>query len=127
MIMRLFARFALAVLFLMGTVGFVAWLRPRRRARSWRCAIIMSKTTIPIRAYDGVTTAKLIEQLSWLQHEGYTGSFDRRSAGRARRAASLCRRKSVLLTFDDGYESFYTRVYPVLKAFHFPAVIGGGR
>jgi len=39
-------------------------------------------------------------------------------AWRAGRARGL-----IGLTFDDGYESFYTRVYPVLKAFHFPAVI----
>ena len=31
--------------------------------------------------------------------------------------------KAVLLTFDDGYESFYTRVFPILKAFRFPAVL----
>ncbi|MBC7519488.1 MAG: polysaccharide deacetylase family protein, partial [Sandarakinorhabdus sp.] len=31
--------------------------------------------------------------------------------------------KAVLLTFDDGYESFYTRVFPVLQARQIPAVI----
>ncbi len=30
--------------------------------------------------------------------------------------------KAVLLTFDDGFESFYTRVFPILKARHIPAV-----
>jgi len=30
--------------------------------------------------------------------------------------------KAVLLTFDDGFESFYTRVFPVLKQYHIPAV-----
>lgn len=28
---------------------------------------------------------------------------------------------AVLLTFDDGYESFYTSAYPVLKQYHAPA------
>lgn len=28
---------------------------------------------------------------------------------------------AVLMTFDDGYESFYTDTYPVLKQFHVPA------
>ncbi len=32
--------------------------------------------------------------------------------------------KAVLLTFDDGYLSFYTRVYPLLRAFNYPAVLG---
>ena len=30
--------------------------------------------------------------------------------------------KAILLTFDDGYESLYTRVFPLLKAYHYPAV-----
>ncbi|MGZ9583449.1 polysaccharide deacetylase family protein [Paenibacillus marinisediminis] len=29
---------------------------------------------------------------------------------------------AVLVTFDDGYESFYTHVYPILKEFNIPAV-----
>jgi len=29
---------------------------------------------------------------------------------------------AVLLTFDDGLESFYTRVYPLLRAYEYPAV-----
>src|SRR5690606_16987193 len=29
----------------------------------------------------------------------------------------------VLLTFDDGYRSFYTRVFPLLKAYGWPAVL----
>lgn len=31
--------------------------------------------------------------------------------------------ESVVLTFDDGYESFYTRVYPELRAFKVPATV----
>ena len=30
--------------------------------------------------------------------------------------------KAVLLTFDDGYSSFYTRVWPLLKAYNWPAL-----
>lgn len=31
--------------------------------------------------------------------------------------------KSVMLTFDDGYQSFYTLAYPILKKYNFEAVI----
>lgn len=31
--------------------------------------------------------------------------------------------KSVMLTFDDGYESFYTKVYPLLQKYQVPAML----
>ncbi|MFP1451884.1 polysaccharide deacetylase family protein [Escherichia coli] len=32
-----------------------------------------------------------------------------------------------MLTFDDGYQSFYTRVFPILQAFQWPAGMGPRR
>jgi poly-beta-1,6-N-acetyl-D-glucosamine N-deacetylase len=76
----------------------------------------------PDQAYLGISTDKLVAELSWLQRNGYTPvTIDDLLAARDGRAALPD--KAVLLTFDDGYESFYTRVFPILKAFRFPAVL----
>ena len=75
----------------------------------------------PDQAFVGVTTSKLINQLSWFKHNGYHPvSIDDIIA--AREGRKPLPDKALLLTFDDGYVSFYTRVFPVLKAFHYPAV-----
>jgi len=122
MIMRLFARLVLVALFLAG-LGTVSHAAPPPPGAFMALCYHNVEDQDPDQAYDGVTTTKLIEQLSWLQHEGYTAiSVDDLLAARAGKKALPP--KAVLLSFDDGYESFYTRVYPVLKAFHFPAVIG---
>jgi biofilm PGA synthesis lipoprotein PgaB len=78
--------------------------------------------TEPDQTYVGVSTERLISQLSWLQRNGYQPvTVDDLLA--ARDGGKPLPDKAVLLTFDDGYESFYTRVFPVLKAFRFPAVL----
>lgn len=76
----------------------------------------------PDQSFVGVSTDKLVAQLSWLQRNDYTPvTVDDLLAARDGRRALPDR--AVLLTFDDGYESFYTRVLPILKAFQFPAVL----
>jgi biofilm PGA synthesis lipoprotein PgaB len=69
----------------------------------------------------GVTTRRLVEQLSWLQRNGYNAvSVDDILAARSGRKPLPD--KAYLITFDDGFESFYTRAYPILKVFNVPAV-----
>lgn len=68
------------------------------------------------------STARLVQHLAWLREHGFTpvsvkAILDAHASGRP------LPEKPVLLTFDDGYESFYTRVYPVLKEFNYPAVL----
>ena len=70
-----------------------------------------------------VDDGALVAQFSWLRGNGYTPvSLDDIVA--ARRGGKPLPAKAVLLTFDDGYLSFYTRVYPLLRAFGYPAVLG---
>ena len=70
-----------------------------------------------------ITTSELISQFSWLSENGYTPiSLD--DVIEAQRINRRLPDKAVLLTFDDGYQNIYTQVYPLLKLFNYPAVIG---
>ncbi len=64
----------------------------------------------------------LEDQFIWLKKNGYNvvsvqAVFDA-AAGK-----SSLPEKPVLLTFDDGYQSFYTKVFPLLKKYHYPATV----
>lgn len=75
----------------------------------------------PDQRFIAVRTERLIQQLSWLRENGYVPvSVDAILA--ARRGGPPLPDRAVLLSFDDGYASFYTRVYPILKAYGWPAV-----
>lgn len=73
---------------------------------------------------DGMAVSRdhLVAQFSWLRENGYrpVSIDDLLAAQRGERALPD---KAVLLTFDDGYASFYTKVFPLLKAFDYPAVL----
>lgn len=71
--------------------------------------------------YLSVRTSAFNDQIAWLRDNGYTAInvqqiFDARNGGKP------LPDKAVLLTFDDGFSSFYTRVYPLLKAYNWPAL-----
>lgn len=75
----------------------------------------------PDQRYLAVRTSALSEQISWLLHNGYRAVsvqeiLDAHKGGRPLPP------KAFLLTFDDGYSSFYTRVWPLLKAYNVPAL-----
>ena len=68
-----------------------------------------------------VGSANLLAQFSWLREHGYRPvSLDEILA--AREGKAPLPDKAVLLTFDDGFTSLYTRVFPLLKIFRYPAV-----
>ncbi|MGW8313394.1 MAG: poly-beta-1,6-N-acetyl-D-glucosamine N-deacetylase PgaB [Desulfuromonadales bacterium] len=71
---------------------------------------------------NAISTDNLIQHFSWLRANGYSiiGIDDLLAAQRGERPLPD---KAVLLSFDDGYASFYTYVYPLLKAFDYPAVL----
>lgn len=76
----------------------------------------------PDQAFVSVRTDQLIDQLAWMRENGYQPvSIDQIIA--ASEGRDVLPDKAVLLSFDDGYSSFYTRVFPILKAYQWPAVL----
>jgi len=70
----------------------------------------------------GVRTERIIEQLAWLRENGYKPvTVDQILA--ARQGGPELPAKAVLLSFDDGYSSFYTRVLPILRSYNWPALM----
>ena len=69
-----------------------------------------------------VSTTDLVEHFEWLKTNGYK-AVSLEQVVQARQGGPELPAKALLLTFDDGYESFYSRVYPLLKAYQYPAVI----
>ena len=70
---------------------------------------------------DATSTDHLIAHFDWLKANGYrVVSLDQ--VIQARHGGTPLPPHAVLLTFDDGLESFYTRVYPLLRAYGYPAV-----
>ena len=70
---------------------------------------------------DAVTTRTLAQFFDWLKGTGWTAiSLDDIAA--AARGTRPLPDKAILITFDDGYRSLYTRVFPLLKVYRFPIV-----
>jgi len=69
-----------------------------------------------------VSTDNLIAQFEWLKANNYYAvSLDDVIA--ARKGQKPLPENAFLLTFDDGYKSFYTHVLPLLKEYKYPAVL----
>lgn len=64
----------------------------------------------------------LEDQFVWLKKNGYT-VISTQAVLDASVGKSTLPDKSILLTFDDGYLSFYTKVFPLLKKYHYPASV----
>lgn len=64
----------------------------------------------------------LEEHLGWLKNKGYK-IISVQNVLDAAAGKDALPDKAVLLTFDDGYLSFYTRVFPLLKKHRYPATV----
>ncbi len=69
-----------------------------------------------------VSTENLEKQFAWLKKQDYhVIAID--DLLQARAGKKHLPKKSVLLTFDDGYASFYTAAFPLLKKYGYPAIV----
>jgi biofilm PGA synthesis lipoprotein PgaB len=71
--------------------------------------------------YLAVRTSALNDQIGWLLHNGYK-AISVQNILDAHAGLITLPPKAFLLSFDDGYSSFYTRVWPLLKAWNVPAL-----
>jgi len=70
---------------------------------------------------DTVTTDRLIAFFDFLKGDGWTVlTLD--DVQDAERNKKILPPKSILITFDDGYESLYSRVFPLALAYNYPIV-----
>jgi biofilm PGA synthesis lipoprotein PgaB len=68
------------------------------------------------------STRNLAAHFDWLRSHGYH-AISLQQLIDARGGAGTLPDKAVLLTFDDGLRSAYTKVFPLLKAYKYPAVM----
>ncbi|WP_313478805.1 poly-beta-1,6-N-acetyl-D-glucosamine N-deacetylase PgaB [Atlantibacter hermannii] len=71
--------------------------------------------------YLAVRTSALNDQFAWLRDHGYHPVSVQQIID-AHNGVRPLPAKAVLLTFDDGYRSFYDRVWPLLQAYKWPAL-----
>ncbi|KVO66926.1 poly-beta-1,6-N-acetyl-D-glucosamine N-deacetylase PgaB [Burkholderia ubonensis] len=70
-----------------------------------------------------IDTGTLTAIFSWLQANNYH-TITVKQIEASRHGGKPLPPRSVLLTFDDGFRSHFTKVLPLLKRFRYPAVMG---
>lgn len=71
----------------------------------------------------GVDQASFVQQIEYLRTHGYH-FISLEDVVKANRKEKILPEKAVLLAFDDAYLSFYEFVYPLLKLYNYPSVLG---
>src|SRR5579863_9977859 len=83
---------------------------------------ISSAATARFRQFT-VPPASFAEQMAYLHHQGYTPLTVTQYIQARSQGASALAERPVILTFDDGFEDFFTGVLPVLKQYNLTATL----
>lgn len=68
-----------------------------------------------------ISAQQLISHFNWLKNNGYN-VISWQQVIDAEQGKSTLPPKSVVLSFDDGYETMYSVIFPILKAYNYSAV-----
>ncbi|MBV9389003.1 MAG: polysaccharide deacetylase family protein [Chroococcidiopsidaceae cyanobacterium CP_BM_ER_R8_30] len=98
------------------------WPEINQRARLARVPVIMYHDILPEKeVFFDITPEEFEQQLRLIHDNGLTPISLAELVAHLRTGLPLPD-KPILLTFDDGYESAYRYVYPLLKQYGYPAV-----
>lgn len=86
------------------------------------CYHEVERDDAPVLTRTAVRVGDLAAQFAWLQANGYR-PVSLQQILDARKGGPALPDKAVLLTFDDGRKDVYTRVFPLLRLFRYPAVV----
>ncbi|STO93173.1 Poly-beta-1,6-N-acetyl-D-glucosamine N-deacetylase precursor [Haemophilus pittmaniae] len=68
-----------------------------------------------------LSASMLVSHFNWLRQNGYN-IISWQQVIDAENGKGTLPEKAVLLSFDDGYRTMYNVIYPILKAYNYPAV-----
>ncbi len=105
-------------------IATAVWSQPVAPAPAQRYAVVAFHDVVDkTQDLDGdaITTDRLVAFFDWLRGNGWNAvSLD--DIARAGRGEKPLPPKAILITFDDGYRSLYTHVYPLALAYKIPVV-----
>ena len=94
----------------------------QRRLRKFPVAILMYHSVGENSHFFTVPTKDFRKQMMYLKESGYHVVSLTEVVTKLKEGSRI-EQKTVVLTFDDGYEDNFTNAFPILKEFHFPATI----
>jgi len=112
---------AFLLFFLIGFFGYASAKEHHFLVLNYHDIVGAEGAKPPFNSMD-VSVDHLEEHLGWLKQNGYKIVSVQNILDAAAGKDTLPD-KAALLTFDDGYLSFYTRVFPLLKKHHYPATV----